>query len=181
MNHPGDPHGPLVPYESQTVGTLEALGLDYLAITVGRDEIESCDASRAMSNLAELLSKPSMAARFFERMVITVDGYNDVAWELFEIPEVRNYMFELDGRFPYWLWFLDKSTPTFGWIWRCFAPPFLTPEATAAEHPKVLIDLLQRRWLPAMNDIAVFAGTPERDISALTDRAIAQVQGRRDF
>lgn len=181
MNHPGDPHGPLVSYESQSVGALEALGFDYLAITIGRDEIESRDTSRALSNLAELLSKPGMATRLFERVVITVDGYNDASWELFEIPEVRDYLFELDDRFPYWLWFLDKSTPTFGWIWRCVAPPFLTPETRATEHPKVLVDLLQRRWLPAMNDVAAFAGSPECDIETFTDRAIAYIQGRRDF
>lgn len=41
-----------------------------------------------------------------ERISISFEGYNEDNRELDEIPEVRDFIYELDDKFPYWLFFL---------------------------------------------------------------------------
>ena len=48
--------------------------------------------------------------RFRDQVVFGVDGYNDDPRELFEIPEVRTFIRDLDSKWPFWFFFLSKAT-----------------------------------------------------------------------
>lgn len=176
-----DDDGALMPQNLYASTLLEEAGLDYLYIVVTRDDIEAGDTSRVLAALAPLLQSQRTARNFMERVCVAFDGYNDTTWELFEIPEVRNYVQALDRRFPYWLYFLDKNTNSFDVIWRCFMPPHLTPQASAVEFPRRLDPLLRNWWTPAMDAICEFVGMSEGEHYNLCERYALYFHGKRDF
>ena len=158
-----------------------SIGVDHVSIAVPREEVEAGDLSTTLSMLAPLVHSRSTAQNFRERVAIYFDGYNETRDELFEIVEVRNFVQALDARFPYWLYFLDKSAPSFDVIWRCYMPPFLTREAKAREFPERLHELLTKWWIPAMNDVCNFVGMSDDEADALLDRSVLYMQGHRSF
>jgi hypothetical protein len=113
-----------------------------------------------------------VARAYQERVDIGFDGYNEDPRELGEISEVREYVNKLDEKFPFWLFFLSKHFLGLQCIIYCFLPPFLTDSGRAQIHPERLKDLMLRRWLPAMNHVAAYAGLGEVELRRLTDSAI---------
>ena len=89
--------------------------IDLLCINASRQEVEAGDVAHALATLQKLL-KPEVARRARQRLVFCITGYDDDPRELHMIPEVREWMRELDGRFPYWFYFMTtgpESTLTF--------------------------------------------------------------------
>ena len=64
-----------------------------------------------------------------EKLDVAFHGYDHDVRELFEIPEIRDYVELLDSQFPYWLFFLTKSGFGLECITLCKMPPDLTEEA----------------------------------------------------
>jgi len=149
--------------------------VDPLAVMVSRGEVESADIAPSLSVLRTLKGSPETAREFFERVDIAFHGYDDVTFELFEIPEVRDFVHKLDGEFPFWLFFLSKRYPGLGCLLLCFLPPFLTDEGRAETFPERIGQLLTNRWVPAMNHICEYARFSEREIMELTDRVMAYI------
>lgn len=142
-----------------------------LIIIVSQQEVLDLNIQPALSVLSRLLESPKIALACMEKVDIGFAGYDDVTSELFEIPQVRDYVRKLDDQFPYWLFFLSKHDLGLQCLMFCHLLPFLTDKGKAEHHPKQLHDLLIRRWFPAMNQAAAFAGV-EDEIEALTDRAM---------
>jgi len=156
--------------------------IDPLCYVISREQVESSDTADALRFLNGLMTTPKVARSNMERVDIAFHGYDENRWELFEIPEVRNFVYQLDEKFPYWLFFLSKQHLGLQAIMFCFLPPFLTDEAKAEIHPKKLQDLLLKRWFPAMNHVCAFAGVSENELELLTDRAVGYfTKGRFAF
>lgn len=145
---------------------------DPLVVVVSRAEVESIDTSVALNVLKQLLQSPETAERFVERVDIAFHGYDHTNQELFEIPEVRNFVCQLDREFPFWLYFLSKYDLGLQCLLFCFLPSFLTEEARSRILPERIGELLTQRWLPAMNQVCDFAGFSELQIERLSDRAV---------
>jgi hypothetical protein len=145
---------------------------DFATIVASKEEILSGDTSGVLTALRALIVSPESALRWKEKVDFAIDGYNDVQWELFEIPEVREFIAALDDEFPFWLFFLSKHDLGLQCIAYCFLPPFLKPEARAQIFPERLDDLLSRRWFPAMNQVCDWVGLSESEIEKMSDRAV---------
>ena len=169
---PGIALGPTCLASLYRLGRRSMSAVDILVVVISREEILARDASSAMAVLRELIVSPTKAKQFFERVDVAIDGYNEVAAELFEIAEVRDYIQLLDSEFPYWLFFLSKRHLGLQCIAHCFLPPFLTDEGKAEHFPARLDQLLTRRWFPAMNKICEWTEMSEREIAELTDRSV---------
>jgi hypothetical protein len=104
-----------------------------------------------------------------------LSGADHVTLELFEIPEVRDFVHKLDEEFPFWLFFLSKRYLGLQCLLRCFLPPFLTEEGRAETFPERIGQLLTKRWIPAMNNICEYVGFSEQQITQLTDRVTAYI------
>lgn len=76
----------------------------------------------------------------------------------------------LDEGFPYWLFFLSKRGLGLQFITLCLLPPLLKAEARATIFPKMTSDLLRRRWLPAMVNMAEYCGLSQSEVKILSDR-----------
>jgi hypothetical protein len=125
--------------------------------------------------LKRLTESADTARKFVERVDISFHGYDHTPQELFEIQEVRNFVYQLDEQFPFWLFFLSKRYLGLQCIFFCFLPPFLTEDARARIFPDRINQLLMNRWFPAMNHICEYVGFSERQIERLTERALAYI------
>ena len=72
-------------------------------IVITRNEVVTKDTSSALNALRVLISSPKAARQYFESVDIAFHGYNETREELFEISEVREFVYALDEQFPYWL------------------------------------------------------------------------------
>ena len=149
--------------------------IDPLVIVVSRSEVEAMDTSAALGTLRKLTDSPATAREFVERVDIAFHGYDHTRDELFEIPEVRNFVYKLDEQFPFWLYFLSKCHLGLQCLLWCFLPPFLTDDARSRIFPERINDLLTKRWFPAMNHICGYVGFSESQIEQLTERALAYI------
>ena len=77
-----------------------------LILVISREEVLAEDIEPALGVLKKLTESPEVARSYREKVDIAFHGYDNYAEELFEIPEVRNYMYKLDEQFPFWLYFL---------------------------------------------------------------------------
>jgi len=80
-----------------------------LVIIISKDEVDSSNILPALEILKYLIDSPDLAKSYQENVNIAFHGYDNDPRELFEIPEVRNYVYKLDEIFPFWLFFLVKK------------------------------------------------------------------------
>lgn len=141
---------------------------DSLTVVISRQQVEAGDISEPLSVLRELLNRDA-AIQFCERVDIGVGGYDEDPRELYEIPEVREFMSKLDAEFPYWLYFLTKRGSGLMFVLSCFCPPFLAPEAQRRIWNERIGAYLMKRGFPALNHICECAGCSEAEIRRLSD------------
>jgi hypothetical protein len=89
---------------------LEDSGVDFLFVVTSREDVERGDIGPTLNTLNSLVSSRENALKYRGRVDLRVHGYDDDPRELFEIPEVREYLRRLDERFPYWFFFLTTET-----------------------------------------------------------------------
>jgi hypothetical protein len=77
---------------------MSATALPFMFVGISRQEVESGDTS-VLSALLRLLDKES-AILYREMADIAVYGYDDDPRELYEVPEVRDFVRKLDAEFP---------------------------------------------------------------------------------
>lgn len=146
-----------------------------LVIVISREEVESGNIEPALTTLKRLISSPSIARPYKEKVEIAFDGFDNDHRELFEIDNVRNYVFKLDNDFPFWLFFLSKHSSGLQALLLCLLPPYLTEEGKAKIFPERIESLLTKRWFPAMNHICDFAGISENENEQLTEKTFQYI------
>ena len=150
----------------------ETLPVEPVVVVVSRKEVEARDVSSVLGALKSCIGSIERARSFFQKVDVAFHGYDHDTRELFEIPEVREYVALLDNEFPYWLFFLTKRGLGLQCIMLCFMPPFLTEEARRTVLPQRLDELLSSRWFPAMNQICEAVGFSEHQIEVLTNEVV---------
>jgi hypothetical protein len=88
-------------------GLLESV--DFLNVVVSRRDVEAADTSSTLGALRRLIESPATARQFFERVDIAFHGYDDASQELFEIVEVRDFVYKLDEQFPFGSFFCQST------------------------------------------------------------------------
>jgi hypothetical protein len=144
---------------------------DFVTVLASREEVLAGDTAGVLTALRALIASPEAALMWREKVDFAIDGYNERQEELFEIPEVRDFVADVDDQFPFWLFFLSKRTLGLQCIAYCFLPPFLTPAARSRIFPERLDELLSNRWFPAMNQVCDWVGMSENEIETMSDRA----------
>jgi hypothetical protein len=79
-----------------------------LNLGITKKEIETQNVDLMLNRLYPL-KRPLVARKLFERISLNIDGFDDDNRELWEIPEVRRYIAQLDEKFPYWFYFSKKT------------------------------------------------------------------------
>jgi hypothetical protein len=143
-----------------------------LLIVVSRDEVLRQDISGPIKTLRHLISNREIIRANMLNVDISFSGYEDTREELFEITEVRNYVYALDAQFPFWLYFLSRHFMGLQCLAYCHLLPFLTREARMERHPSQLADLIERRWGPALFEICSASGHSEAEAEVLLKSAM---------
>lgn len=146
--------------------------VDPIMLVISRAQVESGDTSEPLAVLQQLISSPEMIRQSRERLDVAFDGYNHQREELFEIPEVRNYVYALDAEFPYWLYFMTRESPGLQCLALCFLPPYLTPEARQEIHARRLDELIEKRWGPALDQVCQAASLSDSEVESLVKSAV---------
>lgn len=135
-----------------------------LGLVISKSEVELMDTSVALGVLKRLIESPITAREFVERVDISFNGYDHTQQELFEIPEVRKFVYLLDEQFPFWLYFLSKRHFGLQCLLLCFIPPFLTDDVRPRIFREQINQLLINRWFPAMNYICEYVWFSEKQV-----------------
>ena len=149
--------------------------LDFITIVITKEQVDAEDTSGPLGSFKKLIQSPEIARSYKERVDIVFHGYDDRNEELFEIPEVRNYVYKLDEEFPFWLYFLSKHHLGLQALVLCFLPPYLTDEAKARILPGEINDLLTKRWFPALNHIGEYVGMQDHENEDITNRSLEYI------
>ena len=143
-----------------------------LLIIISRDEVLRQDTSGPLTILKHLIANRENIRANMLNVDVSFSGYENTREELFEIPEVRDYVYALDAQFPFWLYFLSRHFTGLQCLAYCHLLPYLTPEARAKSHPQKLAELMERRWGPAMFELCSVAGHTETEANALLQSAM---------
>jgi hypothetical protein len=143
-----------------------------ILIVISRDEVRRQDISGPLMTLKHLIADRDSIRDNMLNVDVSFAGYESTREELFEIPEVRSYVHALDAQFPFWLYFLSRQFTGLQCLAYCYLPPFLTPEARAKSHPQLLVDLIERRWAPALFQICSVAGHTAAEADDLLESAM---------
>src|SRR3989337_1694677 len=107
-----------------------------------------------------------MARRFKGRLLFGISGYDDDPRELYQIPEVRLWMRELDFMFPYWFYFLVRKPATMEFVTFSLCDYVETPSG-AQIKPDVLAEFVSTHFA-AMNKLCEKLGETEEEIDKLS-------------
>lgn len=142
-----------------------------LLIVISRNEVLRQDISGPLTTLKHLIANRENIRANMLNVDVSFSGYGNTSEELFEIPEVRNYVYALDAQFPFWLYFLSRHFLGLQCLAYCHLQPYLTPGVRAKSHPKELVELVERRWGPALFQICSAAGHTEAETDDLLESA----------
>jgi len=125
-----------------------------------RQQVESCDVEEPLGLLRRLSADRHTAIEYSGRISLVFDGYNDDPRELFEVPEVRAYIKQLDQEWPYWFFFLSQADESIKLLESCLCNTIeVVPGVTSVD-----IDQLERSLschFGAMNRLCAVLSVPE--------------------
>jgi len=143
-----------------------------IVIVISREEVERRDITAPLEAFKALLVDRETIRANQMNVDVSFSGYEHTREELFEIPEVRNYVYALDAKFPFWLYFLSRYFTGLQCVAYCHLLPFLTPEARAKHHLQKLTELVELRWGPALFELCSTVGHTEPEADALLASAM---------
>lgn len=146
-----------------------------IIIIISREEVEAGDIEPALHIFKQFVASPEVAKSYQEKVDIAFHGYDNDSRELFEIPEVRNYVFKLDDVFPFWLFFLSKRFHDLYALVLCFLPPYLTEKAKTEIFPVRINEIMEKRWFPALNYMCGYVGIGDEEIEYLAERTFRYI------
>lgn len=82
----------------------QILESEFVVISIGRKEVETLNFNR-ISEIFSILRE--LKTKAFRKLIITFDGYEDTSEEVYEILQIRKYMFRLFFNYPYMFYFIS--------------------------------------------------------------------------
>ena len=129
--------------------------------------METKDLTGALKSLKLLYSTPVNARHFYERLIISVSGYDNDSRNLEEIGEVKEFITLLDEQFPYWFYFFNNEEfNSVEWITLCLCDFQKQGKFYSIEND-TFNDFLEKH-LAAMFFMCQLAGFSKDETDALT-------------
>lgn len=150
---------------------IDLKSFDFVVLDFDREDIESGNTSSVMDILSQLLERDA-AIRFCERVDVCCTGYDSDSRELWEIPEVREFVKRLDRQFPYWCYFLSRNGEGLLWLTYCLYPLALTPDEKQRLWLPAIRKYIEDRGIPQMTAICRYVGCSDKEAIRLTNSAV---------
>ncbi len=105
------PSNPLFPNEEPASLRLRQAVNDPVVLVISREQIETGNQFEVLQFLFALVptDNPSHAWSLKGRVSLVISGYNSDERELYEIPEVCEYLRSIDQEWPFWFFFLSQA------------------------------------------------------------------------
>ncbi|HCY77646.1 MAG TPA: hypothetical protein DHV28_17175 [Ignavibacteriales bacterium] len=145
---------------------------DYLGLVISRREIESQNHEKALTVLNGLLKGNETIEMFYERVDIAVDWYEDDHRELWEIPEVKQFLRILDNSFPYWFYFLTKFGEGLRLVTFCCIDTIKVSATQVTFNPDSMANFLNNHFV-AMNEVCDRMEMSDQENKDLSDLVLA--------
>ena len=81
----------------------------FVVLMITKEEVISQNIASALERLHVMTDSKQNVLRYRERLAVVVEGYDQDARELAEVPEVRAFFKKLVDAWPHWLWFLARG------------------------------------------------------------------------
>jgi TPR repeat protein len=150
----------------------DLMSFDFIVLDFDRGDIESGNTSDVMGVLAQLLERDA-ATKFCERVEVCCTGYNSDSRELWEIPQVREFVKNLDRQFPYWCYFLSRNGEGLLWLTYCLYPLALTQDEKQRLWIPAIAKYIEGRGIPQMNAMCRYVGCSNEEVLRLTNGAVS--------
>lgn len=81
-----------------------------MILTISRGDVEAGNIAGVLAHLFQLTDSRDNVLRHQGAVTLQVDGYEEEAAELFEIPRLRSFLQVVTAEWPHWLWFLKRGS-----------------------------------------------------------------------
>lgn len=163
----------------------EAAGIGTINILIDRETVESGNAATFVhERIARCMADQQSLVTFRERLDFNWHGYDRDPRELFEIPEVVEFVEDLHARWPYALYFLTREGYGLQIMQACLAHARIdrggkNGVAQIQLDQDAMSRLLTEQWLPAMAQMCLKAGYGDQAVEVMTDSAVAYLYKRQ--
>lgn len=142
---------------------------DPVVFVISRQQVEALDLDESLDFLHSLVptAHPDHAWAYKGRLSLVVAGYDTDPRELFEIPEVCQYLRALDEQWPFWLFFFNQVDDSIKLIALCLASSIEIVPGAAHIDPDGLRAFMERAFT-AVNYLFESYGFPESENEALS-------------
>ena len=87
---------------------------------IPQETIQNCDTSEYVALLNVITNSIQSFEEAYQKYVFLVSGYDDDYRELYQIPEVVEFITALNSKLPFWLYFVNTSDKRFfSWMIAC--------------------------------------------------------------
>lgn len=142
---------------------------DPVVFVISRQQVEALDLDEPLEFLHSLVptAHPHHAWAYKGRLSLVIAGYETDPRELFEIPEVCQYLRALDEQWPFWLFFFNQVDDSIKLIALCLASSIEVVPGAAHIDPDGLRRFPERGFT-AVNYLFESYGFPETENEALS-------------
>lgn len=137
-----------------------------------RRQVETSDIDEPLLFLRGLTADPRAALEYCGRISLIVDGYNDDPREIFEVPEVRAFIKNIDQQWPYWFFFLSQVDDSIKMLESCLCDTIEVIPGVASIDLEQMERSLARHF-GAMNRFCEALNVPEEKIVEISEGIIS--------
>ena len=151
-----------------------------IIFTVERDEVEICDTSRVEEFFNYFMTSKERARTQFQNLSISISGYDNDPRPLYQIKEVRNFVFKLNEKFSCWLYFMNLSLDGLLAVAMSLLPPPEDGNIKVEIDTEAMYQLLKTQWLPALFDFGAAMGMSDAQLQLTAAQCVDYfVHGRQ--
>jgi hypothetical protein len=143
-------------------------------LVFSREQVAELDLQEPLTFLRRLAENPEIAISACGRLSLVFDGYNNDSRELFEIPEVRRYIQQLDALWPHWFFFLSQADDSIKVIETCLCDTIEVVPGVTSIDTEQLCKCLDRHF-SALNNYCEELNLPESKIQEISEGIISLI------
>lgn len=140
---------------------------DIAILSISRREVEENDLQSVLDRLKVFSVTREDAAKYRGQISLHVDGYEDDARELVDIPQVRALLRRLANEWRYWAFFLCRLDSSVALLVSCAAGAEF-PGGGAVVADPVRLPIVIQQGFDGMNELWDRFGFPEQENEAHT-------------
>ncbi len=144
-------------------------------LMISRRQVESADIASVLTKLKPFLAAREDAWLYRGQMSLVVDGYNEDAREIVDIPEVRTFLQLLNEHWPYWAFFFNQVDDSIKLLGCCVCGANFPGNGVIEIDGAKLVDFL-RRGFGGMNFIFEKFGFPEDESKTMGDGLLEVIE-----